>query len=105
MRYGLILLIGLLFSASSSAVDSTGKVYDIYTHQFATTVFFRIEGAKLADCTTSNRYAIDTSNAGGELLFSVLLSAQASGKEVFVKGTDKCDIHTGTETLAWIKTE
>ncbi len=105
MRNALACLIGLLVSASTFAVDSTGKVYDIYTHQYVTTIFFRIEGAQLNECATTNRYAIDTTLPGGELLFSVLLSAEATDKEIFVRGTDRCVIHTDTEDVNWIRFE
>jgi hypothetical protein len=105
MRYGLACLFGLLFSVSASAVDSTGKIRDIYTHQYTTTVFFRIEGSAITDCASSGRYAIDTTLPGGELLFSVLLSAQAIGKEIFVRGTDRCVIHADTEDVNWVRFE
>ncbi len=104
MRYGLILLIGLLFSASSSAVDSTGKVFDIYVFQNTSTVLFRIEGAQLNECATTNRYAIDLTQLGGEAFFSLILAAEATGKEVSVRGTDLCNIHHDSEDANWIKT-
>ncbi len=104
MKYGLACLFGLLFSASSFAVDSTGNVFDIYVFQNTSTVLYRIEGTQLNACATTNRYAIDLAQVGGEAFFSLILAAEATGKEVSVRGTDRCDIHHDSEDANWIKT-
>jgi hypothetical protein len=103
MRYGLACIFGLLFSVSASAVDSTGKVFDIYVHQLTSEVYFRIEGAQLSECATTNRYAIDTSLPGGEILYSFILAAETTGKEVFVRGSDQCVIQHDSEDVTWVK--
>lgn len=84
------------------AINSTGVVADIYTHKGSGKVFFRIDGADLTSCAVTNRYAIDASTDGGKLMFSAILSAKATGAELYVVGSDTCSMHADTEDVNWI---
>ena len=101
MRILMFIVLALTF-VKAHASEAHGRVYDVYVHK-STKVFFRIEGAKTAECAGSGRYAISLTGEGGEALFATLLSARASKEPIYIKGSGVCNLHHDTEDINYIK--
>lgn len=73
--------------ASAQAGSASGKVTDIFMHSPDVVMFGAGTISGVASCATSTQqWAIKLSDPAGKGFLAILLSAQAQGKSVYVKG-------------------
>lgn len=94
-----ILLTGLLLCTPSFAGSVTGKVTQVLVHSDGGNdhgvIMFRVEGQRRDKPVCSTAYegkawAISLEKISGRLMFSLILSAQAQGKTIFIAGRGHC---------------
>jgi hypothetical protein len=54
------------------------------------------------NCATLDYWAFDSDTATGKSFLATLLTAQASGRDVIVYGTNDCNLRAGMESVAEI---
>lgn len=52
-------------------------------------------------CATDG-WAFDVTTPGGKMMAALLVSAQASGKQVNIAGAGACDVYPGRETVVYV---
>lgn len=52
-------------------------------------------------CATDG-WAFDVSTPGGKMMASLLVAAQAAGRQVNIAGTGACDVYGGRETVSYV---
>ncbi|WP_218420052.1 hypothetical protein [Alteromonas lipotrueae] len=97
-------IICLLFIQTLSADTVTGKVSQIWVNQ---KVWFRLDTMPSAsnlnvECNVTARFVADATTDKGRAIYSAILMAKASGKEVLVVGGGNCDLHSDSEGIAYI---
>lgn len=77
-------------------IDKSGWGYVYFTQSLG--------GTRPSCAALNNVFAFDTEKVGGDEMFSLLLTAQVSGKNVEAHGTGNCDVHPNVESLhkTWI---
>jgi hypothetical protein len=82
----IIVFVLLTFSKALCAGESSGLVSNLLVHEPGIIMFSagNISGAPA--CNTKNQWAISLSDQMSKGFLGILLSAQAQGKKVFVKG-------------------
>ena len=100
-----ILLTAVLALTPMAAQASTaGNGYiTSYTPQIGGKLFFSMDGSRSAQpgCSTSNRWVVDGSTAGGQVLVAGLLTAFAQHKQIYVSGSGACNVWGDTEDLTY----
>jgi len=68
--------------------------------------FFEQLGTRSAKpaCVTTDRWVIDTSTTAGQALLAQILSAHATGQQVYISGKANCVLWGDSETVAGILT-
>lgn len=104
------LLISFCYSASASYVDPTKIVGVLAGETYGNTVFLQIEPkpATLPECQKNPlyNYAFDPTTEVGKVTLSMVLTAYASQKDVYLNGYDLCNTNNaGVEDLRqiWLK--
>lgn len=87
-------------NAASASTGAPGRVHNVISHS-AGRVFFDHSGVRTErpECAVHNRWVIDVSSAAGQAMLSVLLTAQAQGKNIVVHGTSSCSTWADTEAI------
>jgi len=100
-RVGALSILFLLFSSHLMAGNQIGKVKEIHVRN-DNLQWVLLEGAHSGkpSCATGNYWMIENeSSAGGKGQLSVLLSAQAQGKQVSIAGTNTCSRWADGESI------
>jgi hypothetical protein len=96
----------MIASAQASSVDPTQITRVLVGPNYGTKVILTISNkpAQVPACQTNPgyNYVFDASSEVGKITLSVVLTAYASGKSVWLGGSDQCDIYAGVETLKHI---
>lgn len=66
-------------------------------------VEFEVLPENQPDCATDPRMTIDIKTEAGKAIFSLVLSAQASGRVVFGKGKGICDLRSTMDSIRYIR--
>lgn len=95
----------LLPGLVSANANGTGVVNLIGGSQ--TTVYFSLDpvpvGRVSCNSNSGYQYAIDTSTDSGKSLYTALLTAVSSGRQLRVVGTGQCTVHSEMEDVSyWI---
>ncbi|MDF1642703.1 MAG: hypothetical protein P1U80_00795 [Pseudomonadales bacterium] len=110
MKFKLCGLFGILLSSQVAATDYTGKIQGLVLYQISTTsppILFitATSGVTGTDCNTTNRYTIHLDNDYGKAIYSLLLTAYATGEPVRLKGLGTCNNFGNAEDLRYMCTE
>ena len=108
----LILATGLMMSltvsveasASSAELGLVSGIYGINNG----VIMFMFDGARSATpaChTQGTRWAINAATPAGQAQLSLLLSAWAQRKRIYIRGTGNCSVWGDTETVDWFQVE
>lgn len=98
-----------LFSALSNAGEVEGTVIKIATDRIYNPpkVFILIAGNKsnIPTCQTNTNwsFALPLDTEQDKAIFSLLLSAHATGKTALLEGRGACDVHSSIETLSYVE--
>lgn len=109
-----ILIISIFISVYSNAVMANGSGEGPITFELVgypitaqtSSVFFTTPPAYLTDtpaCNTALRWVVDMSKPNGKDIYSFILAASISGKEIYVRGAGTCDVFSDSETVKWVK--
>lgn len=107
-----LLMIIAIFALNSGAVFAgssySGKIKSIHSGPGIAPIVFLImenDPNNRQSCQTNNtyHYAFDASGDAGKVVFSMALSAYASGKSVYLGGTSECTVYPGMEDLKWLR--
>ena len=110
MKYiGLVLL--LLFSQLSTAsVVSTTKVKYVLGGDYSGSLVYvgltsRPGNAPACHNNPDYDYIFDASTEAGKITLSLVLTAYTTGKDIWISGTDTCNLKQGMESLRliWLK--
>lgn len=107
MKKILLMMVGMMFSASILASNVSGQITQLLVHTKGGTngadsdvvIMFRIGSPGSSTCPSGEGvgdWAFSGSNDLGKSMYSMLLSAAAQGKPVTVIGTGLCDAWAGT---------
>lgn len=104
LTFGRIVSTALMMLATVPAQASTtgpGFITTIHALVGGTPLFIQT-GSRTAKpaCATSNRWAIPNSSAGQSML-SILLTAYAQGKRIWIVGTGTCPDWGDSETVSY----
>jgi hypothetical protein len=90
----LFLIVVTVFSLDSYAGNQTGVVDYVLVRASDGLISFRLKGGTMnaaPTCATQGYWMIKDENSNaGKLQYSMILSAQASGKTVYISGTNTC---------------
>lgn len=96
-----------LFSASASAGSQVGTVSSVMVRASDGLTYFTIAGPAKANnpaCATSSYWMIKDENSEvGKKQYALLLTAQASGRELTVVGMDTCTRWADGEDVNWLQ--
>ncbi len=110
MKRSVFVLTAMLVASPVSASNADFSApYGIITNEYGV-VFFHTNGARSALPTCNypviaNRFVISANTDAGKAMVSLLLTAQARGKRVFVGGTGNCNVWGDTETVSHLQVE
>lgn len=101
----ILIALFLLAMASRAWASSSGSGLVSGILMTSQTAFFNHSGTRSTrpSCATIDRWAFDSSTAGGQSLLATLLTAYATGRQISVLGTGTCSIWGDTETVAYIQ--
>lgn len=98
-----IFLAMMVSSAQASSVNPTQITGVLVGPNYGTNVILTISNkpAQVPACQTNPgyNYVFDASTEVGKITLSVVLTAYASGKSVWLAGSEQCDVYPGIETL------
>jgi hypothetical protein len=102
-RAALLWMMLSFFVPSGALADGTGSgtVTFLLGVSSGHLLFGTSASASRPACATDG-WAFDVSTAGGKLMAALLVSAQASGKQVNVVGTGACDVYPARETVRYV---
>jgi hypothetical protein len=96
----------MISSALASNVDPTQITRVLVGPNYGTKVILTISNkpAQVPACQTNlgYNYVFDASSEVGKITLSVVLTAYASGRNVWLGGSEQCDVYPGIETLKHI---
>jgi hypothetical protein len=102
------ILLVTLFMAANSYGGNSGTVSQILvltggpSGQGVAFISFASSNASAPSCATETaRYAVDLGYAFGQGVYSLALSAQASGQVLYIVGTGACSVWNDTETVQY----
>lgn len=105
MKHLLAALIGLAAGCPANASDTgfgpVAQITPLSAAYLVTTSASR--SAPPACATIPNRWAIDPSIPGNQAMIATILSAQAQGRPIAVRGTGTCSVWSDSETIAYIE--
>lgn len=106
-----IILLAALFAASPAAAGyADGKPVGITVSEY-NVVFFTVVGNRSnppTNCPATlipNRFAIPSTTDAGRAMISLLLTAQARGKIVYINGTGNCNTWGDSEGVNYIESQ
>lgn len=104
MRKSVFILLVLFHFTFSHAGDATGTIGDLYVHGYNDGVYFRLESDSLnfTECANSNRYGVMTDTVKGKNIYSSVLAAKLAGKTVYIRGSNNCDVGSGSEGISFL---
>jgi hypothetical protein len=82
-----------LFTVENVRVDKSGKGYVKFS--------VRLAGSPASCSNHLNHLAFDTNTPGGQAIMSLALTAQSTGKKIYARGTNTCDIYSVVESWDW----
>ncbi len=109
MRYLAIFLFFVAQSTFASTIMSTKIKSVLVGEVYGNKVFIEltVKPSVEASCQTNSDYSyiFDPTTEVGKITMSMLLTAYASGRDVYLNGYDTCTIYDGVENLRqiWIK--
>jgi hypothetical protein len=92
-------------SASASEVLTTKIVGVLAGDVYGNVVFLKLatQPSNIPSCQNNvYAYAFDSTTAAGKVMLSIALTAQATGKDVYVNGWDACNHYGSVESLRQI---
>lgn len=101
-----VLFIGFLSNTALAGESSAGQISGVLAHTGG--FFFNSSGARSSSptcATVVNRWVINTGTSQGQAIVAALLTAQASRKRVYVRGTGGCATWSDTEAVEYILIE
>ena len=103
-------LLLMALPGTAMASEATAGVISSILPTYNGAVLFNHTGTRGAPPTCqgpglANRWALDTTTAGGQSMLAVLLSAWASNKRIIIIGTGACTIWGDTETVSFYVVE
>jgi hypothetical protein len=110
-----VILLGMIATAAlalpaNASLAQFGTITAVYGMRNGA-ILFNTSGARSGTVPAcqgpglTQRYALDASTISGQSYASVLMTAYALKKRVYVQGTGTCDIWTDTETVSYIMVE
>lgn len=95
----------LLFSLPLSAVAEqvTGKVTELWVNQKIWVRLHTMTSAANLSCNVTRRFVVDGTTDKGKNIYASLLAAKSTGDYVTIVGDGKCDVHSDSEGIAYIK--
>jgi hypothetical protein len=105
-----IVVLTLAFGSTAATASDQGPGRVSYVHVLNNGVVLFIMTAPRGtppSCATSEptRWAFNSTTAAGQAKLSVLLTAYASAKDVWIYGTGTCADKGDTETMDWFATQ
>jgi len=110
LRYLFVITFIALFSLQAKASQVRAQIQYILPHP-GEVVFVNLVGVTIEDinsqgtngnCITSRTgyFRVDLTSETGAAIFATLLTAQAQGKPILIKGNDTC--FSGRENVSWV---
>lgn len=104
-----LLIMNAIPSLSHASATGTGKVSEIGGGGWGdNSIYFGLEPVpeNRVPCNDHGQYQyiIDVSTEKGKALYSVLLAAWSTDKEIKVQGTGSCPLEAQAEGVSWWKT-
>ncbi|WP_434101729.1 hypothetical protein [Methylocaldum gracile] len=100
------IFVSLLFPVSAIAGGGNGHVEIEHVGGYGNgrlVFFYTTNHLNPPACNTyKRRWVMDLGNPAGKEQYALLLSAQISGKQVTVYGTNQCDLAGDSETVYWV---
>ncbi len=87
------------FSVDYVRISSDGRGFVFFTSDLDGTP------PSCTETNYANSLAFDTSTTGGKAIYALVLTAKASGKKVYAKGTGTCTVYTLAENWSWGRIE
>jgi len=99
----MIYLFVSLFS-NCEAADVEGKITYVWQLYKPSVFFIELDSGGNVDCkcSTTKRWAVDSSKPEGKAVMAVVLTALSTGKRIRVAGTGNCDVYYDSETVKYI---
>lgn len=97
-----------LHTTCTFAGEGTGKVtFNAVGWESGTSHFIFLytttHSNKPACNTYFERWVLDMNRPASEVIYSFLLAAATSGKDVYIEGTGTCSLHADSETVNWVR--
>lgn len=94
----------LMFGNPAFASDVTTKILGVLAGEaYGNVVFLKLAASPttVPSCQTNTQYsyAFDATTPAGKISLSIALTAQASGKDVYLSGFNSCAVWSGVESL------
>lgn len=104
-----LILLSSLNPGFASSTNGFGNVTDVYGTNNGAVLFSTdaTQRSSVPSCASNNprRWAIDASTTAGQAAASLLITAWAQHKRVWVTGTGACSIWGDTETVLFFNVE
>jgi hypothetical protein len=96
----------LILPAAASEINPTQVTQVLAGPHYGNKVIITISNKpqSIPSCQTNPRYSyvFDASTESGKVTLSLVLTAYASGKNVWLGGLERCDLYSGIESLKHI---
>lgn len=102
INVALLAIVGCASAANAGSAMAGGVVSNVIM-QPSGQMFFDVATSHLSRpaCATSDRWAIDTSKAGGQAAAAGVLTAFANKRPIGVQGTGGCEVWPDTESVSY----
>ncbi len=100
-------ILAALVSVSYADSSYVGKITKVHTGPTGNLAFIVLDQDQNGRPECANypqyNYVFDISTDGGKATLSLALTAYTTGAEVYVGGSQSCNLWTGAEDLKWIR--
>lgn len=97
-----LVIVSCLFCNCALAGASLGKVTGLLVNNQGAAIFSAGTHDNKPACATAGGWIFDSTAAAGKTIISVILSAQAQGKQVQVIGTGNCTYWGDRENISYL---